>query len=94
MTLNRTFQALSDPTRRQILDLLKKNEMPAGEIGSHFSISSPSLSHHLNVLKQADLVSTRRQGQLIIYSLNVSVFEELTQALLDYFRPAQTKKRK
>ncbi len=86
MTLNQTLQALSDPTRRRILEMLKKKDLPAGEIGKNFSISPPSLSHHLNVLKQADLVTSQRQGQEIIYSLNLSVFEEIAEKLYKFFK--------
>jgi len=77
MTLNQTFKALSDKNRRQIIDLLKVKDLTAGEIADHFQISKPSISHHLNVLKQAHLVVDERQGQNIIYSLNTTVFEEL-----------------
>jgi len=86
MTLNNTFQALSDPTRRKILELLKKRDMAAGEIGKNFSITLPSLSHHLSVLKQADLVTSRRAGQELIYSLNLSVFEEAAKVIIKFFR--------
>ena len=86
MTLNKTFQALSDPTRRKILDLLKGNDLAAGEIGKHFDIKLPSLSHHLNILKQANLVTSERKGQEIIYSLNISVFEEIAEVLLKFFK--------
>lgn len=75
--LNITFKALSDPTRRKILHLLRAQDMAAGEIADQFSISKPSISHHLNILKQADLVQDERQGQNIIYSLNTSVFDDL-----------------
>jgi ArsR family transcriptional regulator, arsenate/arsenite/antimonite-responsive transcriptional repressor len=86
MTLNITLQALSDPTRRKILELLKKKDLAAGEIARSFNITLPSLSHHLSVLKQADLVSSQRQGQEIIYSLNLSVFEEIAEKLIKYFK--------
>jgi ArsR family transcriptional regulator, repressor of sdpIR and other operons len=86
MILNETLSALSDPTRRKILDLLKKKDLPAGEIGKHFNIALPSLSHHLNTLKQADLVTSQRDGQQIIYSLNLSVFEEVAKNLINYFK--------
>jgi DNA-binding transcriptional ArsR family regulator len=86
MTLNITFQALSDPTRRKILELLKKKDMAAGDLGKNFNITLPSLSHHLNVLKQADLISGRRRGQEIIYSLNLSVFEEMAEKLIKFFK--------
>jgi DNA-binding transcriptional ArsR family regulator len=86
MTLNITLQALSDPTRRKILELLKKKDLAAGEIAKSFSITLPSLSHHLNVLRQADLVTNQRQGQEIIYSLNLSVFEEIAEKLVKFFK--------
>lgn len=85
MTLNATFSALADPTRRQILDLLKKNDLPAGKIGKNFPITAPSLSHHLNILKQANLISSRREGQEIIYCLNLSVFEETAESVIKFF---------
>jgi len=71
------FKALSDKTRRDILELLKTRDMSAGEIASAFPISAASISHHLNILKQADLVASVRDGQSIIYSLNTSVFQDL-----------------
>ncbi len=86
MTLNLTLQALSDPTRRKILEMLKKKDLPAGEIGKNFNITSPSLSHHLSVLKQANLVTYRRKGQELIYSLNLSVFEEIAEKLIKFFK--------
>lgn len=75
--LNDTFKALSDQTRRQILKLLHEKDLSAGEIAEHFEMTKPSISHHLNILKQADLISDRRQGQNIYYSLNTSVFESV-----------------
>jgi len=86
MSLNKTLNAMSDPTRRKILELLKKKDMNAGEIGKHFSITLPSLSHHLNILKNANLVTSHRQGQAIIYSLNLSVFEEISKVLIKFFK--------
>lgn len=77
---------MSDPTRRKILELLKKRDMSAGEIGKHFNITLPSMSHHLNILKNANLVTSRRKGQTIIYSLNLSVFEEISKALIKFFK--------
>lgn len=85
MILNKTLQALSDETRRKILELLKKKDMPATQIGKHFNITLPSVSHHLNVLKNADLVTSRRKGQEIIYSLNLSVFEEVAKIIMRFF---------
>ncbi len=81
--LNNTFKALSDPSRRKILQLLRTQDMTAGEIANHFSISKPSISHHLSILKQADLVQDEREGQNIIYSLNTSVLDDLITWFLD-----------
>lgn len=75
--LNIVFKALSDPVRRKILSLLKEKDMTAGEIASFFDISWPSISHHLNILKQAGMVIDERKGQNIYYSINTSVFEDL-----------------
>ena len=86
MIFNQTMQALSNPTRRKILELLKSEDLPAGKIAQHFSITLPSLSNHLNILKRADLVTSQRQGQEIIYSLNLSVFEELSKVLIKFFK--------
>lgn len=80
------MQALSDPTRRKILELLKKKDLAAGVIGKYFKITLPSISHHLNILKSAGLVTSRRQGQEIIYSLNLSVFEEVAKNLIKFFK--------
>ncbi|QJD85163.1 autorepressor SdpR family transcription factor [Cohnella herbarum] len=74
--MNDTFKALSDPTRRKILQLLKEKDLTAGEIADQFNISKPSISHHLNILKQAHLVQDERQGQNILYSINLSVMQE------------------
>lgn len=72
-----TFKALADPTRRKILKLLKERDLTAGEIADEFDISKPSISHHLNLLKQSGLVLDERQGQFIYYSLNMTVFHEV-----------------
>lgn len=79
------FKALADPTRRKILRLLNDKEMTAGQIAEHFAISAPSMSHHFNILKQADLILARRNGQQIVYSLNTTVVQELLSVLLDLF---------
>lgn len=71
------FKALADPTRRRILKLLQKKDMTAGEIADQFNISKPSISHHLNILKQSGLVLDERRGQFISYSLNMTVFQEI-----------------
>ena len=74
---NDAFKALSDNTRRKILDLLKEKDMTAGDIADYFQITKPSISHHLSILKQAGLVTDERKGQFIYYSLNTSVFEDV-----------------
>lgn len=74
--MNDTFKALSDPTRRQIIQLLKERDLSAGEIAEHFAISKPSISHHLSILKNAKLVEDERRGQSIVYSLNATVIQE------------------
>ena len=74
--MNDAFKALADPTRRQILVLLKERDMSAGEIAEHFAMTKPSISHHLNSLKHAQLIVDQRQGQNIIYSLNTTVIQE------------------
>jgi DNA-binding transcriptional ArsR family regulator len=81
MSISLTLHALSDNTRRRILELLKKKDLPVGEIHGYFDLAGASLSHHLSVLKQAGLVSARRKGQQIIYSLNMSVLEEIIEKL-------------
>ncbi len=85
MSFTETLRALADPNRRKILDLLKKKDMPVKEIAKSFKITLPSLSHHLNILKNTNLVTNRRQGQEIIYSLNLSVFEEVAGRLVEFF---------
>ncbi len=79
--MNKLFKALNDPTRRQILDLLKEKDLSAGEIAEAFDISKPSISHHLDLLKNAQLVSSEREGQFIVYSLDTTALEEATQWL-------------
>lgn len=93
MASNDAFKALADPTRREILRLLRQGEMSAGELAGRFDMSKPSMSHHFSVLKQADLVTTRREGQQIFYALNTTVMQDLAVLLLDLFsaEPADTK---
>jgi ArsR family transcriptional regulator len=83
--MNDAFRALADPTRREILRLLRRGEMSAGELADHFGISKPSMSHHFAVLKQADLVAARRAGQQIYYALNTTVVEDLMAAVWGLF---------
>jgi ArsR family transcriptional regulator len=80
---NLVFKALSDPTRREILRLLRHGDRNAGEIAGRFDISKPSISHHLNQLKQARLVIDVRHGQNIVYSLNTTVFQDALGWMLD-----------
>jgi len=89
LPLNPAFKALSDATRRKILDILRQGEMTAGEIADHFDISKPSVSHHLNILKQADLVIDERQGQTIVYSLNTSILDEVLSWILNFTQKDQ-----
>ena len=76
MGLQDTMRAISDPTRRKILALLRKNRLAAGEIAEHFAMSAPAVSKHLNVLKAADLIRDAREGKHIYYELNASVLDE------------------
>ena len=80
--MNSIFKALNDETRREILDLLKVKDLSAGEIADYFTISKPSISHHLDILKQADLISSEKKGQFVIYSLNTSAMEDVLQWIL------------
>ena len=77
MGMQQTLRALADPTRREILNLLKKGRLSAGEIGDHFSVSAAAVSRHLSVLKEADLITDTREGKYIFYQLNASVLEEI-----------------
>lgn len=77
MSFPETFRALSDPTRRAILDLLRERPLPAGEIAGHFNMAGATVSHHLSVLKDAGLIADRHEGKYIYYELDLSVFEEL-----------------
>ncbi len=77
MSLQMTLKALADPVRREILNLLKKGKMPAGEISDRFDITAAAISRHLSVLKEADLIRDNRDGKYIYYELNASVLEEI-----------------
>ena len=78
MSFQETFKALSDPTRRAVLELLRNGAQTAGDIGAHFDMTGATVSHHLAVLKEAGLVSDDRQGKYIYYELNLSVLDEIT----------------
>lgn len=77
MGLQQTLKALADPTRREILNLLKKGKLSAGAITDHFDITAAAISRHLSVLKEADLIEDTREGKYIFYELNASVLEEI-----------------
>jgi ArsR family transcriptional regulator, arsenate/arsenite/antimonite-responsive transcriptional repressor len=80
------FKALADPTRREILRLLSRTgEMSAGQLAERFDITAPSMSHHFGVLKHADLIRSRRDGQQIYYALNTTVMQDLLGALMELF---------
>ena len=80
--MNSLFKALNDETRRQIIELLKEKDMNAGEIAERFNISKPSISHHLDILRQADLVTSEKKGQFVEYSLNTTILEDLLNWIL------------
>ena len=88
--MNIVFKALNDATRRQILEMLHRKDLTAGEIADKFNISFPSISHHLDLLKQAQLVTTKKEGQFVYYSLNTTVMDEIVKWLLQ-FKPKKTK---
>lgn len=86
MFLAQTFSALSDQNRQKILACLKKSELPVSEIAKNLNITLPTLSHHLDILRRANLVSSRRVGRQIFYSLNLSVTEEIIEAVTKLFK--------
>ena len=83
--INAVFKALSDPTRREVLRLLAHGERNAGELAEHFDMTKPSMSHHFTVLKEAELIRSRREGQMIYYSLNTTVMEDVMTRMWDIF---------
>lgn len=82
--MNSLFKALNDPTRREILELLKEKDLTAGEIADKFSISKPSISHHLDLLRQAGLVVSVKEGQFIYYSINTTVMDEVLRWIMQF----------
>jgi DNA-binding transcriptional ArsR family regulator len=82
--VNALFKALNDPTRREILEILKEGDLTAGEIADRFDISKPSISHHLDLLKQAELVVAVKEGQYITYSINTTVMDEMLTWLMQF----------
>ncbi len=94
MPNNAVFKALSDPTRREILRVLSRGEQSAGALAGRFDMTKPSMSHHFSVLKEADLITSRREGQQIIYELNTTVVQDLLTWLFDFFDVPRLKRRK
>ena len=88
--MNALFKALNDSTRREILEILKEGDLTAGEIAERFRISKPSISHHLDLLKQAELVTSVKEGQFIYYSLNTTVMDEMLKWFIQF---TKTKKK-
>lgn len=84
--MGKVFKALSDKTRREILKLLNNKDMNAGEIAKHFDMSKPSISKHLDILREAELISSEKRGQFIIYSINTTVIQEVLGGFLDIFK--------
>ena len=89
--MNSVFKALNDKTRRDILELLKEGDKTAGEIADHFNFSKPTISHHLDLLRQAELIVSEKQGQFISYSLNTTVVDELLKWVLQFSSNANKK---
>ncbi len=92
--MNEVFRALGDPTRREILRLLRSGDMTAGELAERFPLAKSTLSGHFNVLRQARLIVAEKRGTTIRYSLNLSVFEEAMAAVLDLLEPRRRGKEK
>ncbi len=90
---NNAFKAIADPTRREILRMLRKEEMTAGELAERFDMTKPTMSHHFAVLKAADLISSRREGQTIWYALNTTVMEDVLAWALDMARGSKGERR-
>jgi DNA-binding transcriptional ArsR family regulator len=84
--MNRVYRALADPTRRRVLAMLRAGDLTAGQLASQFDLSWPTMSGHFTILKEADLISSEREGSTIRYHLNVTVLEEAMLALMDAFR--------
>ena len=85
MNVGNVFKAISDPTRREILKLLNDKDLSAGEIANHFDISKPALTKHLNILREAELVSSEKQGNFVIYSINVTVLQQALSGFMAIF---------
>lgn len=83
--MGNVFKAISNPTRREILKLLNDKDLSAGEIAEHFDISKPALTKHLNILREAELVSSEKQGNFVIYSINVTVLQQALSGFMAIF---------
>lgn len=83
---SKVYKALSDPTRRKILQLLREKDMTAGELASHFDFAKPTLSRHFSVLREADLIHGDKRGNSILYHLNISVLEEALLSMMNTFK--------
>jgi len=94
VSTNQGFKALADPTRREILALLRHGEMTAGDLAERFAMTKPSMSHHFAVLKEADLITSRREGQQIWYGLNTTVVQDLMAWAIDLLGDARKKRKK
>ena len=90
--LNDVFKAIADPTRREILRLLRHEEMNAGEVAAHFDMTKPTMSHHFSVLKAAGLITSRREGQTIWYALNTTVLEDVLAWTMELAQAKQGEK--
>jgi ArsR family transcriptional regulator, arsenate/arsenite/antimonite-responsive transcriptional repressor len=89
--VNTFFKALNDNTRREILELLREKDLTAGEIADQFNISKPSISHHLDLLKQAGLVESTKEGQFVYYTLNTTVMDEVIKWMMQLNAPKKKK---
>ena len=88
--MNDVFRALSDPTRREILELLRSGPRTSGEIADKFSTSWPTISRHLSVLKDAGLILAERNGQQVVYELNTTVFQDVVENLIKWLKPRRS----
>jgi DNA-binding transcriptional ArsR family regulator len=89
--VNALFKALNDNTRREILELLREKDLTAGEIADQFYISKPSISHHLDILKQAGLAESTKEGQFVYYTLNTTVMDEIIKWMMQLNAPKKKK---
>jgi ArsR family transcriptional regulator len=93
MVVSRVYQALADPTRRRVLELLRDQDMTAGELAEHFALAKPTMSKHFAVLREADLIHGEKNGTSITYSLNVSVLEDALVSLMSSFKLSPRRRR-